>query len=255
MDKCKNGEIKVSIIMSVYNDENTVETAIKSILAQKFSEFEFIIIDDYSTDTSLSIIQKKSKIDDRIKVVINEENKGLAASLNLGLNMAKSELIARMDADDFSLPDRILSQFNFLKENERVDILGTSANVVDEYGDIYDQYIFPENNQDIVDEMSILCPIIHPTVMFRKNIVQSVGGYNEDLRKGQDFDLWLRLKNVAIFSNLRTPLLEYYMPKKRPIKKIVYIFFQLIRTNPTGWLPWKYLIKYLLMYFNPNNYK
>jgi len=82
--------------------------------------------------------------------------------------------------------------------------------------------------------------------MYRKSVIQAVGGYNNELRKGQDYDLWCRLIGRAIFSNLSEVYLDYYMPKRRPIKKIFYIFWQLIKASPTSLLPWRYLVKYLI---------
>jgi len=117
-------DVKVSIVMSVYNAQKYLDEAIESILNQTYSNFEFIIINDGSTDKSLEIIENYAKKDSRI-IVINRENKGLIYSLNEGIRKANGKYIARMDADDISLPQRLEKQVEFMEKNKNIGICGT----------------------------------------------------------------------------------------------------------------------------------
>ncbi len=123
--------MKLSVIMPVYNGQDFVSKAIESILGQTFSDFEFIIINDGSTDRTLKILESYQKKDKRI-VLLNQENKGIAKSLNRGIAKAKGDYIARQDADDISFPDRLRNQVEFLDNNKDVGFLGCSCEMIDE---------------------------------------------------------------------------------------------------------------------------
>jgi glycosyltransferase involved in cell wall biosynthesis len=189
---------KITVLMSIFNGETFLKEAIESILQQTFKDFEFLIINDCSSDSSLAIINTYS--DSRIRIVNNETNLGLTKSLNIGLNLALGNYIARMDDDDVSFKDRLEKQFNFLEQNIDVGVLGTQA--------ISNGRFFKYATKLPLDDYSIKWnlfftnPIIHPGVMFRKDIVLSNGGYNEDKKVGQDYDLWTRLTSKARFANL-----------------------------------------------------
>ncbi|MDD4353774.1 MAG: glycosyltransferase family A protein, partial [Candidatus Nanoarchaeia archaeon] len=126
---------RISVIMSAYNTERYIAEAIESILNQTFKDFEFIIIDDGSTDDSLKIIKRYVKKDRRIKLIHNKKNIGLTKSLNKGLKIAKGQYIARMDADDISLPQRFQIQYDFLEKNKDIFLIGTTAFLIDDKGD------------------------------------------------------------------------------------------------------------------------
>lgn len=189
--------LKVTVLMSVHNGEKYLREAIESILNQTFKDFEFIIVNDGSADSSKEIIF--SYDDPRIVYVENETNIGLTKSLNKGLKLAKGEYIARMDADDISLPERLEKQTNFLNKNQDIALVGSLSQTIDTQGNTLN------NNQESLFKEKIYYNLYfgnvfpHSSVMFRKTAVESVGGYDENFRQAQDLDLWSRLsKQFAI---------------------------------------------------------
>ena len=198
----------VSVIMPVFNAEQFVEQAIASILAQSYKKLEFLIIDDGSKDSTVEkIIQFK---DSRIRLLTNEKNLGIAASLNKGIVESKGKYIARMDADDISLQDRIEKQCNFMEENPQIGILGTGYYEIDKNGERKQTYIYPEDDIEIKWKL-LMGPIFpHPTVMLRKKVlVDHKIYYNVKYPATQDYELWSRLIHYTDGTNLPIPLLEY----------------------------------------------
>lgn len=196
---------KISFIMSAYNAENFIKEAIDSILSQTFTDFEFIIINDASTDSTESII--KSYGDSRIKLRNNQQNEGLAKSLNAGLDIANGKYIARMDADDVSLPERFQKQFDFMEQNPDVDLCGT---FYETFGDKIFVVRTPENDTDIKDTLFFYNCIAHPSVMIRKDSFEKYGiKYDEDLRSAQDYELWCREADRLKYANIPEILLKY----------------------------------------------
>lgn len=210
-------EKSVSILMSVYNAEKFLAESIDSILNQSHSEFEFIIIDDGSTDSSPEIL--KNYTDSRIRI-IRKENTGLADSLNIGIKAAKNEFIARMDADDIALPERIELQYRFLTENISYAIVGSNTIEIDEAGESICISRRPEAEEEIKSRMreGIIkeipyTPFYHSTVMFRKRLFNEAGGYLKEMRKSQDVVLFYRMKELGKYSNIAKPLLKYRIHK------------------------------------------
>lgn len=195
---------KVSVVMSVYNGTPYLHESVEGILNQTFKDFEFIIIDDGSTDNTWEILSECASRDQRIKLSKNEENIGLTKSLNKGLKLARGEYVARQDADDVSLPERFEFQTRFLDDRLEVGAIGTSAQVIDEQG------IFLRQSNVLIEHESMqACLLVnnynclyHSSMMVRRSLVQAVGGYREDLRYAQDYDLWLRLSGVTRIENL-----------------------------------------------------
>ena len=188
---------EISVIMSVYNGEKYLGEAIESILNQTFTDFEFIIVNDGSTDNSLEII--KSYDDERIKVTNNEKNIGLTKSLNKALKVARGEYIARQDADDVSMPNRFEEQMKYLEKYPEAALLGTSVYLIDEYGEIMGKRIAlanPGNEPFKTNQFS------HGSVVFKKEIIDKLGGYNELFRYVQDYELWLRIAKYYEMRNL-----------------------------------------------------
>lgn len=192
---------QISVIMPAYNAEKYVAEAINSILAQTFTDFEFIIINDASTDSTKNIIE--SFQDPRIKLINNEQNKCVAKSLNIGISAAKGKYIARMDADDISLPERFQTQFNFMEKNPDIDICGSW---IETFGE--NKYVIkvPENNNDIKDELFFSCSMLHPTVIFKRDLSLQ---YSSDFPRAEDYDLWCRKINELKFANIPKVLLHY----------------------------------------------
>ena len=192
---------KISVIMSVYNGERYLREAIDSILNQTFADFEFIIVNDGSTDSSPEII--RSYDDERIRVINNETNIGLTKSLNKAITEARGEYIARQDADDISLPNRFEEQTMYFKHYPETALLGTSKYVIDEDGKILGKRVSPANPSKSLLKANVLT---HGSVMFKKAIVDELGGYNEILRYSQDYELWLRIAKHYEVRNLKQVL-------------------------------------------------
>ncbi len=202
---------KISVVMPVYNGEKYLNQAIDSILAQTFTDFEFIIIDDGSTDNSLAII--KAYQDSRLKLHQNKQNLGLVATLNRGLDLAKCEYIARMDCDDISLPDRFAKQVNFLDNHPHISLVGSSVRIIDGENNLGMVAEMPTSHYLIKWSLQFYCPIMHPTVMYRRESIIQLNGYSSQLilgrekYSGEDYDLWRRLSNTSQLANLPEVLL------------------------------------------------
>jgi glycosyltransferase involved in cell wall biosynthesis len=201
---------QISVIMSVYNGSRYLSESIESIRNQTFTDWEFIIINDGSTDNSESIVQGWQKQDERIKL-ISREHKGLTISLNQGLSYAQGQYIARMDADDIALPHRFAKQVAFLDENPDHVAVGCRMLVIDPEG----MPIFSCSKLTTHDEidaayMAGQAGIIgHPAVMIRRHVLQSIGGYREQFTYAQDRDLFLRLAEVGKLANLPDTLMKF----------------------------------------------
>lgn len=194
-----------SIVMSVYNGEVFLADAIESILQQTYANFEFIIIDDASTDNSLEIIQSYN--DPRIIIIQNNENLFLACSLNKGIRIAKGDYIVRMDADDVSMPERIMKQVSFMERNPQVGISGTCSEIIG-YGTGFSNY--SRDDQTIKFKLLHECHLLHPTLIIRKElIIDNDLFYNEEFRKNQDYELFIRAIDQTEYANLPDILIKY----------------------------------------------
>ncbi|MBL7131186.1 MAG: glycosyltransferase [Candidatus Omnitrophica bacterium] len=181
----------MTVLMSVYNGRNYLRDAIKSILRQTWSDFELLIINDGSSDNSGEII---SSFDDpRIRLVENPVNVGLTKCLNRGLKLAKSNLIARQDADDISLPNRLAHQLSYLESHPDIVLLGTWVKVVDENSKVLRDTCSPIKPFVLKWRMLFSNQIVHSSVMFRLDKIWQLGGYDDSLAYSQDYDLWLRV--------------------------------------------------------------
>lgn len=192
---------QISVVMPAYNAEKYVAEAIDSILAQTFSDFEFIIINDASTDSTKEIIE--SYKDPRIKLINNEQNQGVAKSLNIGLAAACGKYIARMDADDISLPQRFQTQFDFMEQRPDVDVCGSWAKKIGKENEIIKN---PSSYEDIKDTLFFSCAMSHSTVVFKKNLDFQ---YSSEFPRAEDYDLWCKKINDLKFINIPEILLLY----------------------------------------------
>ncbi len=228
---------KISVIMPVYNSEMFVAKAIESILSQDYNNFEFIIINDGSTDNSYKIITSYN--DSRI-VVINQNNSGVAVSLNRGIAIAKADIIARQDADDISYHDRLSKQLEYLEKNPDIYLLGTNALLVDRNGKKIKALDFNGTDGELKRTILDFNPFIHGSVMLRKEALRNVGMYREQFALCQSYDLWLRIcekynigvlneclyeyrvwsdaisyKNVALNNTMKRIIIEYAKQRKK----------------------------------------
>lgn len=199
--------------MSVYNGERYVKEAVKSILAQTYRDFEFLIVDDCSTDKTSTILQDLTKQDPRVHVIKNPINLGLTKSLNKILKQAQGIFVARMDADDIALPERLEKQLQFLENDPRVDIVGTAYAWIDEQGNVLGQKNVPCSHQEIHKTLIQANPFLHGSILIRKSTLDATNGYNEHYKKAQDYDLWLRLSSTCRFANLPEVLMQKRMTK------------------------------------------
>jgi len=207
-------ECIVSIIMPVYNAEKFLNESIDSILSQTFKEFEFLIFDDGSTDNSLKIINSYN--DSRIKVYSSPVNVGYVKYLNKGIEIAKGKYIARMDADDISLPTRLQEQIDFMEKNPEIGVCGTW---VREFGQGDKICKLPSTHEEMRVSQLYFTPIIHPTVIFRKSVIFRFNlRYLEEFLFAKDTEFWVRLSNVTRLANLPKILLKYRTHDKNVTK-------------------------------------
>ena len=173
---------KVTVLMSVYNGKRYLREAIDSILDQTFRDFEFLIINDGSTDSSSDII--RSYDDSRIRLIENEKNIGLTRSLNKGLKLARGEYIARMDADDRSMPERLEKEILFLDKNKNVGLVGTYFLMVNKSGKVLST--FSPGTSGLSEKLLEGNMFGHGSTMFRADCIEKVGYYREEFRSAQD---------------------------------------------------------------------
>ncbi len=202
----------VSVLMAVHNGARTVATAIESIRAQTWTDWELVLVDDGSSDGTAALLATLD--DERIRVMRNEKNRGLAASLNTAFRASRGELLARMDADDAALPERFARQVAFLREHPDVDIVGSTAILIDAGGREFGVMTRRERHDEMAAKVFKENPFIHPAVMMRRRVLEELGGYDESLRRGQDYDLWLRGVRRFRYHNLQEPLLRYKLPER-----------------------------------------
>ncbi len=210
----------VSVVLPVYNGEKFLSEAIESVLNQTFGDFELVIINDGSTDSSLSIIQNFMSEDTRIKL-IDRENKGLVTSLNEGIAIAKGQYIARMDADDICLPTRLSEQVSFLEKHPTVAVLGTQATMIDENGLKIGSVRTLKYNYLIKGFCFFSSPFIHPSVMLNRHILSNHLYYSSEYLHAEDYELWSRISllNEMKFANLSQHLLKYRIVKNSISRK------------------------------------
>jgi glycosyltransferase involved in cell wall biosynthesis len=193
---------KISVVLAVYNGERHLDNALRSILNQSFTDFELIIIDDGSTDGSPDILSALQRADPRA-VVVRQENRGLAASLNRGLELARGAYVARQDADDISTADRFERQAAFLDAHPSIAAVGSSADVIDRCGAVVGALTAATGAQAVTRGLLTLRTTpVHGSMMMRKDAVLAAGGYREAFRVAQDYDLWLRLSDRLEIDNL-----------------------------------------------------
>ena len=203
---------KVSVIMPVYNGERFLAKAIESILEQTYQDFEFIIIRAYDTNqASADIISQYAKKDNRIIIIDNNSKLGIAVSLNIGIEAAKGDYLARMDGDDISLPERLRTQVAFMENNTDTTICCSRVVYIDETGrDLFYKDNLSADPAQIVSDLFFFCFIHHPSVMFRKNaIFEHELYYDNTYEAAEDHELWRRASRTVKISVVPEILLKY----------------------------------------------
>jgi glycosyltransferase involved in cell wall biosynthesis len=199
----------VSVLMPVYNARRYLAEAVESVLAQSFGDFELIALDDGSTDRSASVLHQYAARDPRVRVV-SRENRGLVATLNEMIAMARGDLLARLDADDVAMPERFAVQVAYLRDHPDIICIGTRVRFIDEAGRFLHEG-HPAMDHDQIQELALKgqCPLAHTSVMMRRDPVAAVGGYRDEMEHAEDTDLWLRLGEVGRIVNLPDALVKY----------------------------------------------
>lgn len=200
---------KISVIMPVYNGEKFLREAIESILNQTYSDFEFIIANDGSTDKTLDIIIEYQEVDPRI-VILKGEKQGLVKTLNDAIQISKGDYIARMDADDISFSRRFEKQIELI-EKEKLDICGCHYLLINESGKCLDTVLTPIDDNGLILYLAIGVPFAHGSVMFRKDFMLTNNlRYGQGVKFAEDKALWIAMyKNSAKFSNVNEILFKY----------------------------------------------
>jgi len=203
------GRPQITVLMSVCNGARWLHESIESILEQSFEDFEFIIVNDGSQDESLDIIWRYAALDPRIRVV-DKSNSGLADSLNVGIESAQGEWIARIDADDIAMPHRLATQLDYAIRDETCVVLGSSAVHIDEHGKECGLVTYPVHHKQLCHLMEARCinPIAHSSALIRTATVRAVGCYRKRFRRSQDYDLWLRLSKFGEIGTIDRPLVR-----------------------------------------------
>jgi len=198
----------ISVIMPIYNGEQYLRDAVESVLAQSYTNFELICIDDGSTDGTLNILKEYAAIDSRL-VIISRENKGLIATLNEGIVRAKYNYIARMDADDISHVDRFMLQVEYLNTHPDVAVVGCAYEYINESG----AYISTRKTYNSDFMLKTICllgsPFAHPSVMINRSILNDDLYYDQRYKHSEDYELWVRLSQKYKFGGINKVLLKY----------------------------------------------
>lgn len=200
---------KVTVILPVFNSEKYLCDSVNSILAQTYRDIELLIHDDGSSDRSLKLLQDIASQDPRVQLT-SGANRGITPTLNYLLSRANGQYIARMDADDISLPERIERQVEFLDAHPEIDVVGCFVTLIDPKGRSIATFEQPTIHEDI-DAAHLMGKVVinHPSAMYRKSAIMRIGGYNEEYVFAQDIDLWLRMAEFGKLSNIPVPLLLY----------------------------------------------
>ncbi|MFL0706830.1 glycosyltransferase [Cylindrospermopsis raciborskii] len=198
----------VTVLMSVYNGERWLYESIESVLEQTFKDFEFIIVNDGSQDSSLDIINTFAVRDQRIRV-IDKPNTGLADSLNLGIGQARGEWIARIDADDVCEPNRLEIQYYEAHLTKELVLLGSALIEINEFGQRLKTHYYPSSHDQLTTRLiNYRSFFAHSSAFFRNQAVKELGGYRTRIKRSQDYDLWLRLSKIGKIACVVEPLVR-----------------------------------------------
>ncbi len=218
--EAKENTPEVSVVMATFNESaNVISKAIQSIISQTLTNIELLIIDDSRNAETIAAINLFSA-DPRVKIFRSDNKYGFVPALNEGLRQAKGRYIARMDGDDFSEPERLAKEVDFLDKHSDVAVVGTDIHIINEQGITTSYREYPSDFKQIRKKTIIRSPFAHPSIMMRKEVVKAGFYYDEGYKKAEDYELWLRLlKNKYRFANINEKLLRYRvsecMEKKR----------------------------------------
>lgn len=200
----------VSIITTTYNRANYLKEAIDSIRNQTYDNWELIIVDDNSIDNTRALVQACIKKDKRIKYLKNKTNLNVSRSRNRGLKQAEGDYVAILDSDDFWCDkNKLKKQVSFLELNKTYSLIGGGVIIVDSNGKELKRYLNLEKDVDIRNKILLKNQFCHSSVLYRKNIIDNLGGYSKNINLGEDYDLWLRIGEESKFANINEYFVKY----------------------------------------------
>jgi glycosyltransferase involved in cell wall biosynthesis len=234
----QNNLPKISVLMAAYNAEKYIAEAIESILNQTFKDFELIIVDDCSTDGTRAIIQKYAIQDDRIRAFRNEKNLYISVTTNRALSYARSEIAAKMDADDIALPTRLEKQYELLRNRPDIAVVGAGLEIMNEEGKTMSVRYYKQNDADLRKKMFRYSPIAQPVVMYRKSVVEEFGAYEPVFAPAEDLNLWFRIGTKYKFANMPEVLMRYrFFENSSSNKRLREVE---IKTLKIRWFAWRH---------------
>lgn len=198
----------MSVVMSAHNELPYVRRAVESIFQQTWSDFEFVIVDDASDDGTETYLRDVASDSDRVRLLVNETNRGLTASLNRALSEATGEYIVRLDADDRAYEDRIERQVEYMQNHPEIVAAGTWYEVVDSEGTVVNSVEPPTSTDAVRKALIKYNPICHPSIIIRREAIEAVSGYDERYPRAQDYDLWFRLLREGGIANVPNTLTQ-----------------------------------------------
>lgn len=209
----------ISVIITTYNREKYIELALKSALKQKNVNFEIIIIDDESTDNTTKIISPYLS-DKRIKYYKIKKSSSISQTRNKALPYINGDYVAILDSDDIWNDDlKLKKQLDIFLNNKNVVLVGTAATIIDKNGAMIKNIIKPLTDEKIRKELFLKNPFFHSSVVYRKRDAQAVGWYNEDIKFGEDMDLWIKLSEKGKLMNLPETMIKYRVHKNNEASK------------------------------------
>ena len=204
----------VSVVMPTYNSEKYIAETIESVLKQTYKHFEFIIINDGSSDNTLNIIKSYAKKDKRIILIDNEENLGNSRTRNKGISLSKGKYIFTQDSDDISVPNRMDDQVKFMEKNQKISVVGGYIELFDgESRKVLGIRTYPEKDEDLRKIIFFMSPFAQPATMIRKSAIIEAGLYMGRLLVSEDLDLWFRIGTYGKFANIGKILVKYRVHK------------------------------------------
>lgn len=206
--------VKISILMPVYNSQKYLRLAIDSILDQTLEDFQFIIIDDGSTDRSWKIIKSYSQKDKRIVAIRSTINLKTSSALNKGLAKVQGKYVIRMDADDWSYPDRLENQYKYMENHPEVGISGGAVEVCNERLETINKRNYPLTDEAARKIIFRYSPFAHPATIWRTSVLKAVNGYNENIPYSQDAELYFKVGKFSEFGNINETVIKLRMHKK-----------------------------------------
>lgn len=210
----------ITVFTPNFNKDRFISETIESIINQDYSNFEYIIIDDCSTDNSWQIIQKYAKIDKRIIAYRNKKNLGIVKTRNKGFKYSSTEskYFAIIDSDDVALPNRLKIQVNFLETNPNYGLVGSNIIIIDENSKIIGYRRYPSEDKEIRKVITRYDPFAQPSIMLRKEVINKIGNYDEQWQVSQDYEYFLRVGMYWKFKNLEKPLIKYRLSANQAVK-------------------------------------